>query len=266
MHGLGNDFAIFDGRDGKFQLSRDQIRLLADRRRGIGCDQLIVLEPPKIASANVFMRIYNIDGSEAEACGNATRCVARLIMTETGRSEITIQTVAGLLATWNRGEGEITVDMGEIKTRWEQIPLARDVDTLHVPLGLEYGSAVAINIGNPHAVFFVDDADIIDLPRVGPLLETHTMFPAKANIEFAHIINRQKIRMRVWERGSGITHACGSAACATVAAGVLRGLSERRASVVLDGGELDFVWREEDDHILMTGGTTEVYRGTIDIL
>lgn len=266
MHGLGNDFAIFDGRDGKFQLSRDQIRLLADRRRGIGCDQLIVLEAPKDARASVFMRIYNIDGSEAEACGNATRCVARLIMAEGVKSETTIQTVAGLLATWDRGEVGVTVDMGEIKTRWDQIPLARAVDTLQVPLGSEFGNPVAVNIGNPHAVFFVDNADAIDLATVGPALETHPMFPAKVNVEFAHVIAPDKIRIRVWERGSGITQACGSAACAAVAAGVLRGLSQRNATVVLDGGELGFIWRPEDDHMLMTGGTTEVYRGTIDIL
>lgn len=266
MHGLGNDFAIFDGRDGKLQLSPDQIRLLADRRRGIGCDQLIVLEPPKDARASVFMRIYNIDGSEAEACGNATRCVARIMMAEAGKSEITIQTVAGLLATRDSGDDGITVDMGEIKTRWDQIPLARAVDTLHVPLGSEFGSAVAINIGNPHAVFFVDDADAIDLAGVGPVLETHPMFPAKVNVEFAHVIAPDKIRMRVWERGSGITQACGSAACATVAAGVLRGMTERNANVLLDGGMLSFVWRESDGHMLMTGGTTEVYRGVTEIL
>lgn len=266
MHGLGNDFVIFDGRDGNFKLAHDQIRMIADRRWGIGCDQLIVMEPAKDASADVFMRIYNIDASEAEGCGNATRCVARLMMDETGKDKMVIQTVAGLLVAEAAGGRGITVDMGEIRTGWQQIPLVRDVDTLNVPVEqFGYRNPVAINIGNPHAVFFVENADAVALAEVGPHIETDPMFPAKVNVEFAHILSRHEIRMRVWERGSGITQACGTAACATVAAAVRRGLADRQATVKLDGGDLHFVWRESDNHMLMTGITAEVFRGEIEI-
>ncbi len=266
MHGLGNDFVIFDGREDLMHLKPDQIRKIANRRTGVGCDQLIVMEPPKNRAADVFMRIYNIDGSEAEACGNATRCVARLVMDQTRANSIIIETIAGLLAIADRGKEGITVDMGRIKTGWQEIPLAREVDTLSVPLsegGLS--NPVAINIGNPHAVFFVEDADKVNLETVGPRIETHAMFPAKINVEVAHVISRQHLRMRVWERGSGITMACGTAACATVAAAVLKGLADRVATVTLDGGDLTFVWRESDDHMLMTGPVAESFYGEIEI-
>lgn len=267
MHGLGNDFVIFDGRGGGFALNPPQIRQISDRRLGVGCDQLIVMEPPKNPSADVFMRIHNTDGSEAEACGNATRCVARLVMTEKQKNSIIIETVAGLLTAEDRGDRGVCVDMGTVRTGWKDIPLAREVDTQKVPVA-EGGLSepVAINVGNPHAVFFVSDAEQVNLEKIGPVIETHAMFPARINVEVAHLVGKDHLRMRVWERGVGITQACGTGACATAAAAVLRGLTGRKVTVTLDGGDLFLEWRESDGHILMTGPAAFSFEGQIEIL
>lgn len=267
MHGLGNDFVILDGRDRAVTLAPAQVRAIADRRTGVGFDQLITLEPSK--AGNVFMRIHNPDASEAGACGNATRCVAELLMREQGsRKPVVIETLAGLLEASDAGGGLIAVDMGPARLGWQEIPLASEADTLHVDVSAGPASApvlsdpVCVNMGNPHAVFFTADADAIPLATVGPLLEHHPMFPERANISVAQVIDRTHIRLRVWERAAGITSACGSAACATGVAAMRRGLTDRIVDIRLDGGRLGIEWRA-DGHVVMTGPIAESFRGTL---
>ena len=271
MHGLGNDFVVFDGRADARALSLDprQVRALADRRAGIGCDQLIVIAPPRAAAAEAVMRIFNADGSEVGACGNATRCVAWILMQASGRNQTVIETEAGILAAEARGTDQVAVDMGPARLRWDEIPLAREVDTLH--LGVQAGplvEPVAVSMGNPHAVFFVADVEAIDLATFGPGLERDRVFPARANIEIAQILpsttpNRGRIRMRVWERGAGITPACGTGACATLVAAARRGLTPRQAELILDGGSLEIAWNE-NGHVLMTGPVATSFIGAAD--
>ncbi len=264
MHGLGNDFVVLDARGGRLEVGAEGARALADRHTGIGCDQLIVLEPPRHPAAQLRMRIRNPDGSEAEACGNATRCVAWLLSRETGLSRVRIETVAGLLEAEIMPDGRIAVDMGRARTAWHEIPLAHAVDTDHVELALGPLSVpVCTNIGNPHATFFVEDVDEVDLARLGPALERHPIFPERANIGVAQMRDRGNLRLRVWERGAGITRACGSGACAALVAAHRRGLAERHALVALDGGTLDIRWRE-DGHAIMTGPATLSFEGAFD--
>jgi len=261
MHGLGNDFVIIDNRDSGALPDERSRRLIADRHRGVGCDQLIVLLPPRHPEATLFMGIYNPDGSEAGACGNATRCVGRLLCEETGQERVVIQTVSGLLPTTITKDGVIAVDFGPPRLDWQQIPLAIATDTLHVPLNRDdIPNPCCVSVGNPHAVFFVPDVAAINLSAVGPALETNAMFPDRANIEFAQILNRDHIRMRVWERGAGITQACGSAACATLVAAVRRGLADRQAIITLDGGDLGVAWRE-DGHVILSGPAALAFHG-----
>ena len=265
MHGLGNDFVVLDARRRKLALTEQQRRRLADRHLGIGCDQLVTLENPVDAQADVFMRIHNADGSEARACGNATRCVAARVMAEKGDGHAVIQTVAGLLPAVSTGDGEIAVDMGPAHLDWRDIPVASTCDTLHMPVALgPVADPVGINVGSSHAVFFVPDVAAIDLPLLGPQLENHPFFPQRANIEFAQIVAPDRIRMRVWERGAGITLACGSGACATLVAAARRGLTGRKGAVMLDGGTLDIEWLE-NGHVRMTGPWTLSYEGVIDL-
>ena len=248
-------------------MSAAQARAIADRRTGVGCDQLIVLEPS--TDGDVFMRIRNPDGGEAEACGNATRCVASQLMGETGSDRIVVETVAGLLEATDAGNGLYSVDMGPALLDWQQIPLAREMDTLHVDVSVGpagdpvLSDPVAVNMGNPHAVFFVDDVDTVDLATVGPMLEHHPVFPERANISVAKVISKGAIRMRVWERTAGITQACGSAACAVLVASARRGLTGRGAEVMLDGGSLKIAWRE-DGHVMMTGPVATSFAGNLD--
>jgi len=264
MHGLGNDFVIIDNRADGFIPDEPLRRIIADRHRGVGCDQLIILGPLSVKNADIFMHIYNPDGSEAGACGNATRCVARLFFEETGRTEGVVQTISGLLAVSKTLDGLIAVDFGPPRLKWDEIPLAEQADTLKVPMRVDaYTDPCCVSMGNPHAVFFVPNAEDVPLGDVGPRLETHSMFPNRCNIEFAPIINRQRIRMRVWERGAGITQACGSGSCATLVAAVRRGLSDRRAVIVLDGGELTIEWRESDGHVIMAGSASLAFKGTL---
>ena len=264
MHGLGNDFVVLDFRCSATLVGAAAARALADRRTGIGCDQLIFLEPARHPAAQVLMRICNSDGTEAEACGNATRCVADLLHRETGDPRVRIETVAGLLEAEALADGRISVDMGRVLTSWKEIPLARPMDTDHAQLSLgSLSDAVCSNIGNPHATFFVDDVDAIDLARLGPLLEHDALFPERANIGIAAIRDPGHIRLRVWERGAGITPACGTGACAALAAAHRRGLADRCATVELDGGSLDIAWRE-DGHVVMTGPTALSFEGTFD--
>jgi diaminopimelate epimerase len=264
MHGLGNDFVVLDGRRAVITVDAAAARALADRRTGIGCDQVILLEPPREPTARVLMRIRNPDGGEAEACGNATRCVADLLRRETGDARVRIETIAGLLEAEALPDGRVAVDMGPVRTGWREIPLSRPTDTERVELTLGPLSApVCTNIGNPHATFFVDDVDAVDLAALGPELERNQVFPQRANIGVATVRDRGNIRLRVWERGAGITRACGSGACAALVAAHRRGLVERQAAVELDGGVLDIVWRK-DGHVVMTGPVALSFEGAFD--
>ena len=264
MHGLGNDFVVLDRRRHSVAIDARAARALADRRTGIGCDQVILIEPPHDPAAQLFMRILNADGSEAEACGNATRCIARLVAEETGDRRVIIETVAGLLATELLPDHNVAVDMGPARTGWRDIPLAREMDTDRVDLALgPLATPVCTNIGNPHATFFVADAEAIDLAALGPRLEHDPLFPERANIGVATVLDHDRIRLRVWERGVGITRACGTGACAALVAGHRRSLTGRRATVALDGGTLDISWRE-DGHVIMTGPATLAFEGSVD--
>jgi diaminopimelate epimerase len=261
MHSLGNDFVIIDRRSGKLSLSTAQIRTIADRRHGVGCDQLLSLEPSERAA--VFMRVYNPDGSEAEACGNGTRCVARLLMEEGLANRVRIETRADVLAVTAGVQG-YTVDMGRPRFGWDEIPLARPMDTLALDLALgPLERPVALSMGNPHAVFLVDDAEAIPLEQLGPELEHHALFPERANIGVAEVRDGRTIRLRVWERGAGLTAACGSGACAALVAAVRRGLTGRSADLLMDGGRLRIVWNEAD-RVLMTGSATHSYNGRLN--
>jgi diaminopimelate epimerase len=266
MHGLGNDFVVVDGRKADAALSEAQYRAVGDRRRGVGYDQFLTILPPKNGGL-AYMAIHNPDGSQAQACGNGTRCVAALLMDEVGAEEIVLETVVGGLVCRRAADGRVTVDMSKANLGWTEIPIAVETDTLAVvvPGAEAYGPATMVNMGNPHAVFFVDDAEALDLARIGPPIETNLIFPERANIEFVSVLAPDRLRMRVWERGAGITQACGSGACATVVAAARRGvIPGRSASVVLDGGVLDITWRE-DGHVEMTGPVATSFSGTLDL-
>ncbi|TDQ83248.1 diaminopimelate epimerase [Dongia mobilis] len=265
MHGLGNDFVVLDARRHALNLTTEQRQWLADRHRGIGCDQLITLENAPDSRADVFMRIHNADGSEARACGNATRCVAARVMGEKGNGHAVIQTVAGLLPAEVQPGGEIAVDMGPALLDWQDIPVAAPCDTLRLPVAHgPVADPVGVNVGSPHAVFFVEDVAALDIAEIGPLLERHAFFPDRANIEFAQVIDPGYIRMRVWERGTGITLACGSGACATLVAAARRGLTGRKAVVEVDGGRLAIEWLA-NGHVRMTGPWTLSFAGEVDL-
>lgn len=246
MHGLGNDFVIVDARMRALDLDKAAIRRIADRRYGIGCDQFLILEKAH-QGGDLFMRIYNPDGSETGACGNGTRCVARMLMEETGRSSVTIETIAGRLEAERKGD-LVCVDMGVPKRIESAI--------------LDEAKVSIVDMGNPHLIFFVPDADAVDLASLGPKYEKHEMFPQGVNVTFAAIRARNEIKLRVWERGAGATLACGSAACATLVAAVSRDLADREAQLHLPGGTLTIVWRE-DQHVLMTGPTELSFEGVI---
>lgn len=264
MHGLGNDFVVLDRRRAAIALDAAAARALADRHRGIGCDQLILIETPRQPAAQAFMRIINADGSEAEACGNGVRCIARLIAEEIGDARVRLETPAGLLEAELLPDRRVAVDMGPARTDWRDIPLARDLDTSAVDLAAgPLSRPVCTSIGNPHATFFVADADAVDLAALGPRLEHDPLFPERANIGVASLQGRARLRLRVWERGAGITLACGSGACAALVAAHRRGLTGRQATVALDGGDLDIDWRE-DGHVLMTGPATLAFEGSFD--
>jgi len=257
MHGLGNDFVVLDTRTQPLPpVTAALARSLADRRTGIGCDQLILLE--ESATADFRMRIFNADGGEVEACGNATRAVALL-----HGMPAQIETPGGILAV-QPGEGGAAVDMGEPRFEWDAIPLAYAMDTLAMPVGWEeLEQPAAVNVGNPHAVFFVEDCDAVELDRLGPQIERDPLFPQRVNVNVATIENEANIRLRVWERGAGLTRACGTGACATAVAAMRRGLVQNEVTVTLPGGPLLISWGE-DGRITMTGSATESFRGTFD--
>jgi diaminopimelate epimerase len=269
MHGLGNDFVVLDARGTALDLTPERRRAIADRRLGVGCDQLIVLEAPTDRDADVFMRIYNPDGGEAGACGNATRCVASVLMDERKTDHVTVQTIAGLLESQKTGLGGnglpvISVDMGPARLDWREIPVSQACDTNHLPLGVgPLQDPVGTNMGNPHATFFVDNADAIPLAELGPKLEHDRLFPERANIGVAQLVGEDRLRLRVWERGAGLTLACGSGACAALVAANRRGLVKRNAEVIVDGGTLAIEWLR-DGHVMMTGGIALAFKGELD--
>ena len=266
MHGLGNDFVVFDARKQDVALDAGTARAVADRRRGIGCDQVIVIRPGT-GGADAVMQVRNGDGSEVEQCGNATRCVARLLMQESGRSAVRIDTLGGPLLCSDAGGGDVTVDWGEAKLAWDEVPMARAADTNLFKLNVDGADheASAVSVGNPHVVLFVDDAERAPVAELGPRIETHPMFPARTNVEFVSVGADGRLRMRVWERGVGITEACGSGACAVAVAAHRRGLAGRKVDIVLDGGTLHLELRESDEHILMTGPSALSFAGEIDL-
>lgn len=267
MNGLGNDFVVIDARSAPLELTPAQTRAIADRRFGVGCDQLIVLAPS--ARANAFMRIYNPDSSEVAACGNATRCIAQRLMDETGADRASIETRAGLLRA-ERSAAGVTVDMGPARLAPGDIPLAlNDVDTRHVPIDTAVLKAglpdtfSAVSMGNPHAIFFVRDVNAHELERVGPILETHPIFPERANISLVAVAGKDHLVQRVWERGAGLTLACGSGACAAAVAAARAGLTGRKVRVTLPGGDLAIEWLD-NGHVLMSGGVATAFSGRLD--
>jgi len=268
MNGIGNDFVVLDGRAEPLRLTASDMRHIADRRGGIGCDQVIVLE--RSEAADVRMRIWNPDGSEVSACGNATRCVAAVLQEETGRADVTIETASGLLKAHVASLDAVTIDMGEPRFEWADIPLA---EPFHDTRGIELQigpidapvlhSPSVVNVGNPHAVFWVDDVSAYDLARFGPLLENHPIFPERANISLAHVTSRTTIEVRTWERGAGLTKACGTAACAVAVCAARKKLAERKVRVSLPGGELLIEWTPAN-RILMTGPAALEFHGRIE--
>ena len=259
MHGLGNDFVIIDARDGENPINADIARAMGDRHTGIGFDQLVVMHRGT-DGAVVDIDFWNSDGTMAGACGNASRCIAHLMMQENQTNETSLRTERGLLMA-DQHSGRVRVNMGSPQLEWQNIPLASAQDTLHLQGDFIEGLAqpTAVNMGNPHCVFFVVNAKSIDLARYGRQIEHHPEYPERTNVEFCHVIDRQNIRMRVWERGGMITLACGSGACAAVVAGVRLGLIDKSCTVHLDGGKLDIEWTDEG--IWMTGAVTHVFDG-----
>jgi diaminopimelate epimerase len=263
MHGLGNDFVVIDRRKGAIALSAERMRAVGDRHRGVGFDQLVFIDPPKNGKADVAFRFHNQDGSEAGACGNGTRCAAAAVMAETGRDTLAIETAAGLLRAEKRDSGLYAVDMGPARTDWRGIPLARDCDTLALPLTVgPLAGPAAVGMGNPHCVFFLPDAEAVDLETYGPQVEHHPLFPERTNVEVASVTGKDKIRLRVWERGVGITLACGSGACATGVAAARRGLTGRKVEIAVDGGTLSVDWLEKG-HVVLTGPVAVSFTGEL---
>ena len=256
MHGLGNDFVIIDARLAAVEMTAPRAHAIADRRTGIGCDQLILLEPS--VTADVRMRIFNADGGEVEACGNATRCVATLL-----GKPAQIETKGGILETRPQ-DNSATVFLNPPTFDWEFIPLAMPMDTMDMPAGWEeLERPMAVNVGNPHAIFFTPDTDAVDLEQLGPIIETDPLFPEKINVNVATIVDRQNITLRVWERGVGLTLACGTGACATAVAAIRSGRATSPVTVHLPGGDLRIGW-QEGGPIEMEGAATHVFTGEAD--
>jgi diaminopimelate epimerase len=270
MNGLGNEIVVVDMRNNPAAIGADDARAAA-KPAGAPYDQLMALYPPRMAGTESLVRIYNNDGSEASACGNGMRCVASLIGKERGKDRLAFEVDGRVLNTWKGADGLFTVDMGVPRFAWNEIPLAeefRDTRAIELQIGPidkpVLHSPSVVNMGNPHAIFWVDDVNAYDLTRFGPLLENHPIFPERANITLAHIVDRDHITIRTWERGAGLTRACGSAACATAVAAARLKRANRIVQITLPGGELSIEWRERDDHVLMTGTATFEYEGKFD--
>ena len=270
MNGAGNDFVVVNALETPFAPTADQARAIADRTTGEGCDQLIALEPSNCADA--FMRVWNADGSVVETCGNALRCVGWMLLQSTGKDQVSIDTLGGPTTARHAADGRITVDMGAPRLDWEQIPLDEAMDTRGIELQVGPIDAPvlhtpgAVSMGNPHVVFFMDDApDDAFVRGTGSLIEHHPRFPEGVNVGFAHVIAPDRIRLRVWERGAGLTRACGTGACAALVAAARRGLTGRAATIEVDGGELRIEWDEATDHVFMTGPVEVERTGTLAI-
>jgi diaminopimelate epimerase len=272
MNGLGNDFVVWDAREKPLRLTPEAIATLGDRETGIGFDQMITVERSNLG-VDAFMRIHNRDGSEVSACGNATRCIGRLLMEEAGKDLVTIETGAGLLHAFDaEGPRSVTVDMGLPRLAWNEIPLAEEfADTRAIELQIGpiddpiLHTPAVVNMGNPHAIFWVNDVEAYELERVGPLLEHHPIFPEYANISLAHVFDTDQIRVKVWERGVGLTLACGTAACAVGVAAARDGRTSRKTTIHLPGGPIGIEWRESDNHVLMSGLTEVEFEGEVDL-
>ncbi len=270
MNGLGNEIAVLDARDRPMTLNASAIEALAVAGKGIGFDQLMVLLPPRNPMADVYTEIWNADGSKVAACGNGSRCVAWYVMREMNRESLVIETEAGLLGAVSVGPNRISVDMGEPIFEWERIPMSERMDTVRIELQVGpiddpvlHGPGV-VSMGNPHCVFFVQDAELAPVEAVGPMIEYHPLFPERTNVGFAEIVARDHIRLRVWERGAGLTKACGTGACAALVAAVRRRLCDRIANVQVDGGMLQIEWRESDNHVIMTGAVALESEGNLN--
>lgn len=263
MNGAGNRFGVFDARTNPGFTMREDLAKSTALRGGpmgaLGADQIIVMRAPKSSDADVFMEIWNAEGSEVDACGNASRCIPWLLMEETGKTEIVLETNAGLLYTERKGPQLVSVDMGTPRLEWDEIPLSEYMDTrvidvkvgpIDAPLLARPG---AVSMGNPHCVFFVDNADEIEVEKIGSMIEFHPLFPKQVNVGFAEIRSDTQIRLRVWERGVGLTEACGTGACAALVAAHRQGRVGRAADIIMDGGTLHIDWRERDDHVIKTG-------------
>ena len=268
MNGIGNEIVVVDLRRESAKIEPDEARAAA---KPVPYDQLMALYPPRTPGTDAFIRIYNNDGSEAGACGNGMRCVADIVAKESGKKSLTFETTAGILNCWQGDDGLFTVDMGAPHFKWNEIPLAEEIrDTRNIELQIGpidkpvLHTPSVVSMGNPHAIFWVDDVDAYDLHRFGPLLENHPMFPERANITLAHIVSRDAIIIRTWERGAGLTKACGSAACAAAVAAARLKRTNRKVKVTLPGGELTIDWRESDDHVLMTGPIAFEFEGKFD--
>ncbi|MEM8841251.1 MAG: diaminopimelate epimerase [Pseudomonadota bacterium] len=257
MHGLGNDFVLIDQRDAPFVLSESLVRAIGDRHRGVGFDQLAEILPDDACAARLIF--WNADGSTAGACGNATRCIAHLLMEQDGVRSLGLRTERGLLACTRRDDGLIEVDMGAPSLDWDKVPLREPVDTARLPLD---GAPAACSMGNPHCTFFVDDVGAVGLELQGAEIEHHPLFPERTNVQFVQIHDRQNARVRVWERGVGVTLASGSSSCAVLVNAHRRGLMDRRARLMLDGGEIEITLRE-DDHVLMAGPVAHAFSGVL---
>ncbi len=262
MHGLRNHFVIVDGRETPYRPDTPEIVRLCDGQIGVGADQLVVIEPPRAAGADAFMRLYNVDGREVEACGNATRCVAWLLMEEADDSSVAIETLAGVLECRRNGELAVSCDMGRISADWREVPLAEERDTLHLEIG--HGSlrdGVATSVGNPHVTFFVDDVDAVDLVSVAPAIQRNPLFPEEVNVGVARIADDGSIQLRVYERGAGLTQACGSGACAAAFAARARGLIDHhRIRVMMPAGAVE-ITLAADDRAVMSGPVAYCFRG-----
>lgn len=256
MHGAGNDFVVIDSRGREAIVTPALARALGDRNRGVGFDQLAEIRLDE--GADFALDFWNSDGSRAGACGNATRCVSDFVMRGAGTDKVDLVTARGRLSAVRLPDGRVAVNMGAPQQDWAELPLARAVETLHLPLP---GDPVGVGMGNPHCVYFVPDAEAVDLPAVGPGLERDALFPERTNVEFASVLGPDHLRMRVWERGAGITLACGSGACATAVAAHLRGLTGRKVRLDLDGGVLEVDWRDEG--VWMTGPVAHVFDGVL---
>jgi diaminopimelate epimerase len=266
MHGLRNDFVIVDGREMSYTPRVEEIIHICDRHEGIGADELLVVEPPRSGNAYAFLRIINPDGREVEACGNASRCVGWLLLQESGRKEITIQTLGGQLKCRDAGDKLVAVEMGRLRIGWQEIPLSREMDTLHLGIGAgPLQDPVGMNIGNPHAVFFVSDLAAVDLTRYGPQLQKNPLFPQEANIGAAQLIDPKTLKLSVWERPGVLTTACGTGACVAVAAAHRRGLTtEKYMTVIMPAGSVE-IELKEDGTVVMTGPVETCYAGYLPV-